>query len=162
MDSIRPSLCCLLACFLDSGKTHIAKRICRFLSFFHDIPSQIFNAGDYRRQLFGAVQPAQWYDPNNVQGTTARNTACDAALTDLLEYMKLAGVRVSAFDATNSTKERRKHVVDVLKMSGLGVKYMFVESICDEEDVRYTVLEHSAGYALFWIALVVPYLTFMF
>ena len=36
-----------------TGKTHIAKRICRFLSFFHDIPAQIFNVGDYRRQLFG-------------------------------------------------------------------------------------------------------------
>ena len=34
-----------------TGKTHIAKRICRFLSFFHDIPSQIFNVGDYRRQV---------------------------------------------------------------------------------------------------------------
>ena len=118
------------------GKTHIAKRICRFLSFFHDIPSQIFNVGDYRRQLCGAVQPAHWYDPTNVQGMTARTMACDAALTDLLEYMKLGGVRVSAFDATNSTKERRKHIVDVLKLSGLGVKHMFVESICDEEDVR--------------------------
>jgi 6-phosphofructo-2-kinase len=92
--------------------------------------------GDYRRQLCGAVQPAQWYDPNNVQGMTARTMACDAALTDLLEYMKLDGVRVSAFDATNSTKERRKHIVDVLKLSGLGVKHMFVESICDEDDVR--------------------------
>lgn len=62
--------------------------------------------------------------------------ACDAALTDLLEYMKCEGVRVSAFDATNSTKERRKHIVEVLKLSGLGVKHMFVESICDEDDVR--------------------------
>ena len=65
--------------------------------------------------------------------------ACDAALTDLLEYMKCEGVRVSAFDATNSTKERRKHIVEVLKLSGLGVKHMFVESICDEDDVRCCV-----------------------
>ena len=40
-----------------TGKTHIAKRICRFLSFFHDIPSQIYNVGDYRRQLFGDFLP---------------------------------------------------------------------------------------------------------
>ena len=95
--------------------------------------------GDYRRQLCGAVQPAQWYDPNNVQGMTARTMACDAALTDLLEYMKLGGVRVSAFDATNSTKDRRKHIVEVLKLSGLGVKHMFVDSICDEDDVRFII-----------------------
>jgi 6-phosphofructo-2-kinase len=67
---------------------------------------------------------------------TARTMACDAALADLLDYMKLDGVRVSAFDATNSTKERRKRISDVLKKSGLGLKHIFVESICDEEDVR--------------------------
>jgi hypothetical protein len=40
-----------------TGKTHISKRICRFLSFFHDIPSQIYNVGDYRRQLYGDFLP---------------------------------------------------------------------------------------------------------
>jgi 6-phosphofructo-2-kinase len=92
--------------------------------------------GDYRRQLCGAVQPAHWYDPTNVQGTTARTMACDAALADLLDYMRQDGVRVAAFDATNSTKDRRKHILEVLKLSGLGAKRMFVESICDEDDVR--------------------------
>ena len=119
------------------GKTHIAKRICRFLSFFHDIPSQIFNVGDYRRQLCGAMKSADWYDPNNIQGTTARTMACDAALADLLEYMRQDGVRVATFDATNSTKERRKHIIEILKQSGLGAKRMFVESICDEDDVCF-------------------------
>ena len=63
--------------------------------------------------------------------------ACDAALTDLLDYMRLDGVRVAAFDATNSTRERRRHIMDVLKASGLGAKRMFVESICDEDDVSF-------------------------
>jgi hypothetical protein len=118
------------------GKTHIAKRICRFLSFFHDIPSQIFNVGDYRRQLCGAQMPADWYNPSNTAGAQAREMACDAALADLLEYMRQDGVRVAAFDATNSTRQRRHHVLHVLKQSGLGAKRMFVESICDEEEVR--------------------------
>jgi shikimate kinase len=48
-----------------TGKTHIAKRIYRFLSFFHDIPAQIFNVGDYRRQLCGAQMPSIFYDPTN-------------------------------------------------------------------------------------------------
>ena len=55
-----------------TGKTHIAKRICRFLSFFHDIPAQLFNVGDYRRQLFGAKMPANFYDPNNAEGLASR------------------------------------------------------------------------------------------
>lgn len=118
-----------------TGKTHIAKRICRFLSFFHDIPSQIFNVGDYRRQLCGAQMPSSFYDPTNDEGSAARRMACDAALADLVEYMKQDGVRVAAFDATNSTRERRRHIMNVLKASGLGSKRMFVESVCDQEEL---------------------------
>lgn len=118
-----------------TGKTHIAKRICRFLSFFHDIPAQIFNVGDYRRQLCGTKLSADFFDPENAEGTAQRTMACDAALKDLIEYVKQDGVRVAAFDATNSSRERRKHIFELLEKAGLGAKRMFVESICDEEDL---------------------------
>jgi predicted kinase len=118
-----------------TGKTHIAKRICRFLSFFHDIPSQIFNVGDYRRQMCGAQKRADFYDHSNVEGLAARKLACDAALADLVQYMRQDGVRVAALDATNSTKERRRYITQELLKKGLGTKRMFVESICDDEQV---------------------------
>jgi len=118
-----------------TGKTHIAKRICRFLSFFHDIPAQLFNVGDYRRQLFSAKMPANCYDPSNAEGLASRTMACDAALADLIDYVRQDGVRVAAFDATNSTKERRHHIMQRLKDAGLGAKRMFVESVCDQEGV---------------------------
>jgi 6-phosphofructo-2-kinase len=47
--------------------------------------------------------------------------------------MKQDGVRVAAFDATNSTKARRRHIMQVIQNSGLGCKRMLVESICDQE-----------------------------
>jgi predicted kinase len=120
-----------------TGKTHIAKRICRFLSFFHDIPSQIFNVGDYRRQLCGAQLPAQFYSPDNPEGVAARKIACDAALADLVDYISQDGVRVAALDATNSTFERRQHIIKILneKQGHRGIKKMFVESVCDDEMV---------------------------
>jgi broad specificity phosphatase PhoE len=79
--------------------------------------------------------PATFYDPTNAEGRAARTMACDAALADLMEYMRQDGVRVAAFDATNSTNERRRHIWRVLKESGLGAKRMFVESICDETEL---------------------------
>lgn len=84
--------------------------------------------------------PADWYDPAYAEGVTAREMACDAALADLLEYMRPDGVRVAAFDATNSTRARRRHIFGILKASGLGAKRMFVESICDEEEVRLGIV----------------------
>jgi 6-phosphofructo-2-kinase/fructose-2,6-biphosphatase 2 len=119
-----------------TGKTHIAKRICRFLSFFHDIPSQIFNVGDYRRQLCGAQLPADFYDPANEAATKARHMACDAAIADMTDYLlQDGGVRVAALDATNSKHERRHHILDSLRKAGIGCKKMFVESICDSQEL---------------------------
>jgi len=61
--------------------------------------------------------------------------ACDAAIEELIDYMKQDGVRVAAFDATNSTMERRKHISSKLQAAGIGAKKMFVESICDSPEL---------------------------
>ena len=118
-----------------TGKTHIAKRICRFLSFFHDIPAQIFNVGDYRRKLCGAQLPAEFFNPHNHQAQQQRSMACNAALAEMVEYLRQDGSRVAAFDATNTTKDRRRHIVQTLRQAAIGCKFMFVESICDSEEL---------------------------
>jgi len=119
-----------------TGKTHIAKRICRFLSFFHDIPCKVFNVGDYRRQICGAQLPHEFYLPTNTAGLAQRKVACDAALADLMTYMCQDGVRVAALDATNSTTARRAHIVSTLKgKEKNNIKCIFVESICDDDAI---------------------------
>lgn len=118
-----------------TGKTHVAKRICRFLSFFHDIQSQIFNVGDYRRKLCGEKVPASFFDPTNSEGVAQRTLACNAALEDMLEYMAKPDVRVAVYDATNSTRERRQHLREKLKSSKTGTKIIFIESICDNKEL---------------------------
>jgi len=118
-----------------TGKTHIAKRICRFVDFFHDIPSQIFNTSEYRRKLFGAKIPASFFDPNNKEALEKRGKACEAALADLIDYMKQDGVRVGVYDATNSLRERRQEVMKILKDAGIKAKKIFLESICDDDEI---------------------------
>ena len=124
-----------------SGKTFMAKRICRYISFFHDIPSQIFNVGDYRRELCGVQLPASFYDPNNADGMASRNKACEAAQNDLVEFMKQDGVRLAIYDATNNTVENRAKILKRLEDENIGAKKMFVESVVNdtkmlEENVR--------------------------
>jgi len=151
-----------------TGKTHVAKRICRFISFFHDIPSRIFNVGDYRRQMFGSHLPASFYDPNNKECADQRHKACDAALQDLIDFMNESdekddgyGVRLGIYDATNSTKDRRKFILDRLNQN-VATKKIFIESVCDdttllEENIRsvkirtpdYKDMEHEKAVADF-------------
>lgn len=115
------------------GKTHMASRICRFLEFFHDIPSKIFNVGDYRRKMVGAKMPASFYDHNDPDSVAKRHEACNAASKDLIEFMKKDGVRVGCYDATNSTRLRRNHIKKMI--SDLGTKVLYIESICDDEEM---------------------------
>ena len=69
---------------------------------------------------------------NNAEGERKRRAAAEAAVTDMLAWFRSGGV-VGILDATNSTKERRKWVIDTC--SGHGVEVIFVESKCDDEDL---------------------------
>jgi len=68
-------------------------------------------------------------------GLKARTAACDAALADMVAYMRQDGVRVAVYDATNSTRDRRIHLLSVLDDEGIGAKRMFLEIICDNEEL---------------------------
>lgn len=83
--------------------------------------------------------PASFYDPNNTQGLASRHKACDAALDDLVEFMKMDGVRLAVYDASNSTRENRRRIVERLERENIGVKKLFVETIVDDK----TMLEEN-------------------
>lgn len=102
-----------------------AQRYLRWLS----IPANTFNVGNYRRT--DAPQPtADFFDMNNPEGERKRRAAAEAAVRDMLKWFKSGGV-VGILDATNSTKERRKWVIDTIEKEGIEV--IFVESKCDDE-----------------------------
>lgn len=106
---------------------HAAQRYLQWLS----IPAQVFNVGNYRRS--NAPQPtADFFDMNNAEGERKRRAAAEAAVADMLAWFRTGGV-VGILDATNSTKERRKWVIDTC--SGHGIEVLFVESKCDDEEL---------------------------
>lgn len=120
-----------------TGKTHIANRIARYINFFLAMETKIFNVGDYRRKLFGAKLPAEFFDHSNKEFMAKRELACDSALSDLTKFMKEDGVRVGILDSTNSTKKRRAHIREALQT--LKCKVIALETICDRDDL----IEHN-------------------
>ena len=109
-----------------TGKTHVSRRICRYVSFFHDIPSQIFNIGEYRRKMLGVKLPASFYDHSNAEAVAERKKACDKALANLVDYMKQDGVRLGVYDASNVDPVARAKVMKRLNDEKLGVKKIFI------------------------------------
>ncbi|KAL9191025.1 hypothetical protein ACHAXT_000731 [Thalassiosira profunda] len=116
-----------------TGKTHIANRLARYVNFFLAMETKIFNVGEYRRELFGAKLPAEFFDHANEECVAKREQACDAALKDLLLFMKQDGVRVGVLDSTNSRRTRRDHIREVLQE--LKCKVIVLETIFDKEEL---------------------------
>jgi 6-phosphofructo-2-kinase/fructose-2,6-biphosphatase 2 len=122
-------------------KPTLLKKVCdncvlmivsRYLTWL-SIPTKTFNVGQYRRDGGNAHPPASFFDPNNSEGARMREAAAQEAFKDLMRwYVEEKGV-VAILDATNSTKKRREWIVN--KCRDMGVRLMFVESVCDSEEL---------------------------
>lgn len=99
------------------------------------IPARVFNVGSYRR--CNTPQPdATFFDPYNEEGERMRRAAAEAAMTDMFRWFETGKGVVAILDATNSTKERRQWIHE--KCREADIETLFVESICDDEDLIMT------------------------
>ncbi|EAO00287.1 6-phosphofructo-2-kinase 1 [Trypanosoma cruzi] len=122
------------------GKSFIAQRISRYLNW-KGVPCRVFNAGNYRRRLLGVegTSDAGFYDPNNANGKQMREKMAEFACEDLVEFISRHRIAVGVFDATNTTKARREHLVEffnkAFKQRHMESRVMFIESICNDDTI---------------------------
>lgn len=113
------------------GKTYIARKLARYLSWLgHE--TRVFNVGNYRRERLGSHQPHDFFDPGNPEGREARRQMATAALDDMLAWIA-AGGQVAIYDATNTTRDRRRWVH--ARCRAAGVEVLFVESITEDDRI---------------------------
>lgn len=129
------------------GKTHMARRLERYLRW-RGVNTQLFNVGNYRREHLGTAMPHEFFDPDNPEGRAARQSVARLALDDMLLWFAEGG-EVGIYDATNTTRDRRRAVRDRLDAHGLEV--VFIESVCEDEaliesNIRQTKL-HMPDYS---------------
>jgi broad specificity phosphatase PhoE len=113
------------------GKTFIARKLARYLAWLGHT-THVFNVGSYRRERLGSGQDAGFFDPANPEGIAARLAMATAALDDLIAWFD-AGGEIGLYDATNSTRQRRRMVRDRLRERGIDV--LFVESVCEDQSI---------------------------
>eukprot|EP00929_Paragymnodinium_shiwhaense_P035810 TRINITY_DN19290_c0_g3_i1.p1 TRINITY_DN19290_c0_g3~~TRINITY_DN19290_c0_g3_i1.p1 ORF type:complete len:544 (-),score=109.25 TRINITY_DN19290_c0_g3_i1:126-1757(-) len=115
------------------GKSYITAMISRYLRWT-GFPVRAFNAGNLRRQEGKAGIDASFFgsDQKNQKAREEIATLCmEEAFKWLLEQ---DDVSVAIFDATNTTKRRRK-VIQERCAALCGITALFVESICDDPEV---------------------------
>src|SRR5690349_17516088 len=87
------------------GKTHIARRACRYLTWL-GYNARVFNVGNYRRERLGSQKDHSFFDPENDDARAARREVAMECLDDMLAWMSDGG-EIGIYDATNSQSERR-------------------------------------------------------
>ncbi|XP_047991229.1 6-phosphofructo-2-kinase/fructose-2,6-bisphosphatase isoform X3 [Leguminivora glycinivorella] len=111
------------------GKTYISKKLSRYLNWI-GINTRVFNLGEYRRHATSAYTSHEFFRADNKEAMAIRQQCALDALKDVCEWL-VKGGEVAVFDATNSTRERRRMIRDIV-VHEMGFKLFFVESICDD------------------------------
>jgi len=117
------------------GKTYISRKIARYLTWL-GFTNKVFNVGNYRRTTVGATQPHSFFDPRNEEFSRMRLEVAMAALDDMMFWLESTPTGIAIYDATNSSKDRRKVIFE--RCLKLGVQVMFIESLCDDPDIILT------------------------
>lgn len=114
------------------GKTYISKKLARYLNWI-GINTRVFNVGEYRRKATMLYKGHDFFRPNNAEAMAIRNKCALDALEDVCKWLEQEG-EVAVFDATNTTRERRKLIQSIV-VEKFGFKCFYVESICDDPSI---------------------------
>lgn len=87
-------------------------------------------------------QDASFFDFSNAKATSMRNLAASHAFQDVKNFLlgdneSDHNLRVAIFDATNTTRERRRFLMECVKET--NIEMIFIESICTDK----TILESN-------------------
>lgn len=115
------------------GKTYISKKLSRYLNWI-GINTKVFNLGDYRRNVEDCYHDHSYFDPNNEKAAQMREQICQKGLDDVFNYLENEDGEVAVFDATNTTRKRRRKLYEKVVVEK-GFKLFFVESICFDKSI---------------------------
>jgi hypothetical protein len=102
--------------------------------------TRVFNVGAYRRKV-GGSEDAEFFDAANRAAAAKREELAWTVLNELLAWLRGGEGDVGIFDATNTTDQRRRLIIEHCNSQrkdqplGAEISVLFVESICDDPEV---------------------------
>ncbi|GMS87934.1 hypothetical protein PENTCL1PPCAC_10109 [Pristionchus entomophagus] len=120
------------------GKTYISHKLCRYLNWI-GIKTKAFNVGEYRRKACNLEEQGEFefFSPHNNKGNKIREDCARLAIEDMGRYLDSKEGEVAILDATNTTRARRKLLVDYCRemQHNPPFRVFFIESVCDDPDI---------------------------
>tara|TARA_Y100000741_G_scaffold225392_1_gene172122 strand:+ start:2162 stop:3379 length:1218 start_codon:yes stop_codon:yes gene_type:complete len=123
------------------GKSYISQKLHRYFNW-SGLSSKIFNAGDSRREKYPNIT-SEFFSPNNIH---IRNNIAEKLFLELIEWIIIKENKIAIFDATNTTVDRRKNLIDNINLFKIdNLKICFIESICNIKEIIDTNIEMKAN-----------------
>ncbi|XP_064606317.1 6-phosphofructo-2-kinase/fructose-2,6-bisphosphatase-like isoform X2 [Liolophura sinensis] len=114
------------------GKTYISKKLTRYLNWI-GIDTRAFNVGELRRAATDKYRSHDFFRTDNAEAQAIRAKCAQIALDNACEWLANGG-QVAVVDATNTTRDRRRMIVDICTVKH-PFKLFFIESICDDPEI---------------------------
>lgn len=116
------------------GKSYIVKMLTRYLQWT-GFPVKAFNAGNLRRKEGMAGADAKFFSATDQAAIQRRENIATQTMEEAFSWLNVQdGVSVAIFDATNTTRKRRKVIIDRCHADG-GITPVFIESICEDPKI---------------------------
>ena len=123
------------------GKSFISHRLTNYLTWY-GLKTRVFNVGAYRRAV-GGNEDAEFFDAANKAAAETREHLAWTVFGELLQWLTSGKGDVGIFDATNTTDQRRRQLLDRALKQCPDIKVLFIESICDDPKVLEANLQHK-------------------
>ncbi|EEB08196.1 6-phosphofructo-2-kinase [Schizosaccharomyces japonicus yFS275] len=115
------------------GKSYIVNKLVRYYNWLQ-YSCKAFNAGNLRRKQQAHDSSAAFFDPTVPANARLLDEYASQTLEALIHWLQHENGIVGIFDATNSTLERRKSIVERLQDLPY-VTVLFIESVCSDEQL---------------------------
>lgn len=115
-----------------SGKSTICRQLNDFINQLSEFKSNIYNAGDIRRKNI-KFNNSDFFDPNNTQGRLDRELYADINVNNMTSDLKAGDVQVGFLDATNTTVDRRRRMIDIIRRCDAGANIVIMDIQCTDE-----------------------------
>lgn len=79
------------------------------------MPVGIYSMSDYRREKYGAISDADWFDPQNQAANVIRDQCLREIMANMLTFLHENSSGVAIFDAANPTHQRRKEITQMVR-----------------------------------------------
>ncbi|TDH66086.1 hypothetical protein CCR75_005225 [Bremia lactucae] len=135
------------------GKSFIAKKLCKYFCW-KGLQCQVFNVGQLRRATScQSKQDHSFFDPKNTKAKEERERLALKTLIHVQQWLQgengSKGGDVAVFDATNTTKARRKVLTDTFRsfaqLHQISVHVVFIESICTSDAVIHANVKQKVA-----------------